>query len=144
MSVASLPKRGLQATGDPSPSDSPAAGRISPLIARLRKLRGQGASGFFVDRLADAWRALDEGPGSAASRLALDPLDRWVRANAGRLPDALALTAAIDTVRNEPDCLSCRRTLRSLLWTALERPPVAVRRRDAPGQSGQRYLDALR
>jgi hypothetical protein len=94
--------------------------------------------------LADAWRALDEGPGSAASRLALDPLDRWVRANAGRLPDALALTAAIDTVRNEPDCLSCRRTLRSLLWTALERPPVAVRRRDAPGQSGQRYLDALR
>ncbi|MES2860439.1 MAG: DUF4175 family protein [Pseudomonadota bacterium] len=91
---------------------------------------------------ADAWRALDERPG--APPLALGGLERWVRANAGRLPDPLALTAAIDTVRNEPGCMSCRRTLRALLWTALERPPVAVRRRGAPGRDGQRYLDALR
>ncbi len=94
--------------------------------------------------LADAWRALDERPGAPASALQLGALERWVRSNAARLPDALALTAAIDTVRNEPGCLSCRRTLRGLLWTALERPPVAVRRRDAPGQRGERYLDALR
>lgn len=94
--------------------------------------------------LADAWRALDERPGAASAPLALGDLDRWVRANAGRLPDALALTAAIDTVRNEPGCLSCRRTLRGLIWTALERPPVAVQRRNAPGARGQRYLDALR
>lgn len=94
--------------------------------------------------LAEAWRALDERPGLATDTLALDDLDRWVRANAGRLPDALALSTAIDTVRNEPGCLSCRRTLRGLLWTALERPPVAVQRRDAPGARGQRYMDALR
>lgn len=94
--------------------------------------------------LADAWRALDERPGAATAALALGDLNRWVRANAGRLPDALALTAAIDTVRNEPGCLSCRRTLRGLIWTALERPPVAVQRRDAPGARGRRYLDALR
>ena len=95
--------------------------------------------------VADAWRALDERPSPGrAPPLALGPLDRWVRENRGRLSDPLALGAAIDTVRNEPGCLDCRRRLRALLWSALERPPVVVRRREAPGTRGQRYLDALR
>lgn len=92
----------------------------------------------------DAWRALDESPGATSGPLALGALDRWVRENGGRLPDPLALRAAIDTVRNEPACLDCRRRLRALLWTALQRPPAAPGRREAPGQRGQRYLDALR
>lgn len=92
---------------------------------------------------ADAWRALDERPG-AAGPLALGALDGWVRENGGRLADPLALRAAIDTVRNEPACLDCRRRLRALLWTALQRPPPAPGRREAPGRRGQRYLDALR
>ncbi|MBU1346828.1 MAG: DUF4175 domain-containing protein [Alphaproteobacteria bacterium] len=92
---------------------------------------------------AEAWRALQEGPGPSAP-LALGALDRWVRDNRGRLSDALALSAAIDTVRNEPNCLSCRRTLRGLLWGALERPAPTVQRRRAPNARGQRYLDALR
>ena len=93
---------------------------------------------------ADAWRALEERPGSTAAPLALGALDRWARENGGRLADPLALRAAIDTVRNEPACLDCRRRLRSLLWTALQRPAPSPGRREAPGQRGQRYLDALR
>lgn len=93
---------------------------------------------------ADAWRALEERPGSTATPLALGALDRWARENGGRLADPLALRAAIDTVRNEPACLDCRRRLRALLWTALQRPAPAPGRREAPGARGQRYLDALR
>jgi len=95
--------------------------------------------------VADAWRALDERatPGRTPP-LALGTLDRWVRENRGRLSDPLALGAAIDTVRNEPGCLDCRRRLRALLWSALERPPVVVRRREAPNTRGERYLDAMR
>ena len=92
---------------------------------------------------AEAWRALEDRPGRTGP-VPLAALDRWVRDNRARLADPLALAAAIDTVRNEPDCLACRRRLRALLWTALERPPATVRRREAPATRGQRYLDALR
>ena len=93
---------------------------------------------------ADAWRALEERPGASSAPLQLGALDRWARENGGRLADPLALRAAIDTVRNEPACLDCRRRLRALLWTALQRPAPAPGRRAAPGARGQRYLDALR
>ena len=98
-----------------------------------------------VDPVAtEAWRALEERPGPAPTPLRLGALERWVRDNRSRIADPLALATAIDTVRNEPTCLTCRRRLRALLWTALERPAVTVRRRDAPDARGQRYLDALR
>jgi hypothetical protein len=74
----------------------------------------------------------------------LDALDRWVRINSGRLRDPLALTAAVDALRDDPRCGECRARLRGLLWNALEQPPAAVRRRESPGARGQRYLDALR
>jgi hypothetical protein len=92
--------------------------------------------------LADAWRALDER--SSTTPLNLAALDRWTQANRARLADPLAISVAIDTVRDEPDCLACRRRLRALLWTALERPSASVRRRDAPDARGRRYLDVLR
>ncbi|WP_292132769.1 DUF4175 family protein [Brevundimonas sp.] len=91
---------------------------------------------------ADAWRALQDRPGATAP-LRLDVLDRWVRDNRSRLHDPLALTAAIDTLRNEPDCRPCRTRLRALLWTALDRPLPAVQRRTAPDARGRRYLEAL-
>ena len=95
--------------------------------------------------LAAAWRALDGRPATPGSPpLRLDALDRWIRANGGRLADPLALRAAIDTVRDEPSCLPCRARLRALLWSAIERPSATVRRRETPGARGQRYLDALR
>ena len=93
---------------------------------------------------ADAWRALEERPGAGSAPLPLGALDRWVRENGGRLPDPLSLRAAIDTVRNEPACLDCRRRLRALLWAALQRPAPAPGRREALGARDQRYLDALR
>ncbi len=89
----------------------------------------------------EVWRALGERPNAPVS---LDALTRWVNANQRRLADPLALSAAIDTVRNEPQCQDCRRKLRALLWTALERPPAAVHRRDPADARGRRYLDALR
>lgn len=89
----------------------------------------------------EVWRALGDRPDAP---LQLEALARWVNANQKRLADPLALSAAIDTVRNEPQCQDCRRKLRALLWTALERPPAAVSRRDPADARGRRYLDALR
>lgn len=95
--------------------------------------------------VADAWRALGDRPGGVRSApLRLGALDRWVAANRTRLPDPLALAAAIDTVRGEPGCAACRERLRALLWSTLERPTAAIGRRAAAGARGRRYLDALR
>ncbi|WP_448500699.1 DUF4175 domain-containing protein [Sphingomonas sp.] len=93
--------------------------------------------------LADAWLALQDRPGPLPP-LRLGALDRWVAAHAARLPDALALRAAIDAVRGEPGCGECRDRLRALLWRAIEPPPAAIRRRPAAPPAGRRYLDALR
>ncbi len=112
--------------------DGIVAGRLAPLV------RDPADS-----PAVEAWRALDE-TGPAAAPPNLDALARWVAANAGRLPDALSLSAAIDTVRNEPECQDCRRKLRALLWTALERPTPGVQRRAPVDPRGRRYLDALR
>ncbi|MEL1263525.1 hypothetical protein [Pseudoxanthomonas putridarboris] len=92
---------------------------------------------------AQAWRTLAEAPGGDAGA-DLDALERWLRQNESRVPDALDLFAAIDGVRNDPDCDDCRQRLRALLWSALPQPPAQVPRRDAPDANGRRYLDALR
>jgi hypothetical protein len=91
-----------------------------------------------------AWRALEDRPGRRGPAVDLAALDRWVRQNGGRIADPLALTAAIDTVRSEPTCADCRRRLRALLWSAIERPSTAIQRRDVPPPRGRRYLEALR
>lgn len=90
-----------------------------------------------------AWRALEDRPGPRPAP-DLGALDAWVRRNPGRVPDPLALRAAIDTVRAEPTCADCRRRLRGLLWRAIEPPSAAIDRRAAPPVRGRRYLDALR
>ncbi len=95
---------------------------------------------------AQLWRALAPTPGATAAQSdpPLDSLERWLRANEARVPDPLAWAGAIDALRREPACLSCRDALRALLWTALPRPAAQVPRRDAGDARGQRYLDALR
>lgn len=96
---------------------------------------------------AELWLALAaEAPNSAADRQApdLDALERWLRQNEAHVPDPLAFVAAIDAVRNDPQCETCRRQLRALLWTALPRPPAQVPRRAEGDASGRRYLEALR
>ena len=93
--------------------------------------------------VADAWRALGDGPDAIRGPIALETLDQWVRGNSDRLPDALALTGAIDAVRQAPDCGSCRTKLRALLWSAMERPGAHVTRRKPADAAGARYLDAI-
>jgi len=91
----------------------------------------------------EAWRVLGQagpGPGEAA---ALSALETWVRTNGDRLPDPLAIAAALDAVRRDPACGACRQRLRGVLWTAMERPEAEVLRRRAPDAVGARYLDRL-
>jgi len=134
----------------------PRTGSNLPPIDLSRRLSGD-REGIVADRLirltpppqdtvpVRAWRALEERPASGRSApLALAELERWVGSNRSRLSDPLALSAAIDTVRNEPGCVACRRRLRSLLWNALEQPSATVQRREASSERGRRYLDALR
>jgi len=93
--------------------------------------------------VAAAWRALGEGEGAVRGPIAWGPLEGWLRANAGRLTDPLAVSSALDAVRREPDCGPCRQRLRALLWTAMERPPADVVRRRPADPVGARYLGAL-
>ncbi|NZA25737.1 hypothetical protein H0E84_05020, partial [Luteimonas sp. SJ-92] len=92
---------------------------------------------------ARLWQALGDGAGAAGQDADLEALEAWLRGNEARLEDPLALVAAIDALRNAPDCADCRRALRALLWTALAPPPAAVPRRDAETDRERRYLDAL-
>jgi len=75
--------------------------------------------------------------------VALDALERWINANAGRLPDPLSLSGAVDAVRRDPDCAGCRQHLRALLWTAMARPPAGLDRRRPADAAGARYLNAI-
>lgn len=93
--------------------------------------------------VAAAWRALGQGPEAVRGPIDFNPLERWIGANGDRLPDALALSGALDAVRREPDCDACRQRLRALLWTAMERPPTHLHRRRPVDAAGGRYLDAL-
>lgn len=73
----------------------------------------------------------------------LDALSQWLGRNERRLADPLSLAAAIEELRIQPDCATCRTTLRAQLWRALQRPLPQVERRAAPDPMAQRYLDAL-
>lgn len=114
-------RKGLAPRGDPLAMTPP----VSPLLESL-------------------WRALEVPAGRSAPTLDLDGVERWLRANEKRVPDALGVIAAIDSVRNEPQCGACRQLLRNRLWPLLRRPPVQPSPRIQPNRSGQAYLDALR
>jgi hypothetical protein len=93
--------------------------------------------------LPELWRALESPAGANSPPLDLDSVEHWLRANERRVPDALGVIAAIDSVRNEPACMPCRQLLRSRLWPLLPRAPAKPARRAQPDRSGQAYLDAL-
>ena len=85
------------------------------------------------------WAALDTRNDTGG----LDALARWLRVNEARVPDPLALSAAIYTLRRDPTCAACRAKLRGTLWGALSRPLPGLTRRPDGDAVGRRYLDAL-
>ena len=88
---------------------------------------------------ATAWQAL----ATAEANVDLDALSRWLDAHPQAVPDPLDLAAAIDELRQQPDCNACRQRLREQLWPALQRSPGPPARRNAADAQGRRYLDAL-
>src|SRR5690606_23391586 len=93
------------------------------------------------DALQDAWSSLGET--QAVPAATLDAVQAWADAHGGRIADPLALVAAIDALRIDPDCDACREDLRGLLWSAMRRPDNGVPRRDAGDAGGRRYLQLL-
>src|SRR5690606_32077213 len=83
--------------------------------------------------VADAWQAL----ASSEGKVDLDALLRWLDAHPQAWPDPLDVIAAIDEVRQQPDCQPCRQRLREQLWPALQRPLGPPARRNAADASGR-------
>ncbi len=86
-----------------------------------------------------AWRAL----ATAEAAVDLDALSQWLDAHPDAVPDVLDIAAAIDELRQQPGCQSCRQRLREQLWPALPRASGPSARREAADAMGRRYLDAL-
>ncbi|MBB4656452.1 hypothetical protein GGR73_003025 [Xanthomonas sp. F14] len=88
------------------------------------------------------WDALGEQapvPDATLARYA-----QWLQTQQERLQDPLGLAAAVETLRAEPACASCRAQLRAQVWRTLVAPPAPLHRRAPADARGQRYLDALR
>jgi hypothetical protein len=124
-------------------------GPVLPPIDETRRLGGKregilpGAVGVRAqDDAAAVPRALFAVLAARAPEAGeLRALEGWLAG--AEVPDRLALVAAIDAVRGDPDCAACRARLRAALWGALAVPPAAVARRESDAVGG-RYLDALR
>lgn len=99
----------------------------------LRRAQREGAD------FSALWSALGE-PDSPLDAAALDAL----RAASDDAPDPLALQETLDAVLRQPDCGECRDALRARLWPLLGVPATTVPRRARVGETGARYLDALR
>ncbi|MGY1519905.1 hypothetical protein [Luteimonas sp. A482] len=93
------------------------------------------------DALEAAWQSLEGAPADTLPAT-LDGLEAWADAGRDRLEDPLAWIAAIDALRQDPGCDSCRETLRGLLWSAMPRPAGGFAPR-ADDAMSRRYLDAL-
>ena len=89
--------------------------------------------------ISAVWQALAR----SDAEVDLDALSRWFDAHPQAVADPLDVIAAIDEVRQQPDCVACRQRLRDQLWPALQRPLGPPSRRTPADASGRRYLDAL-
>ncbi len=124
-----------------------------PPIDPSRRMTGKRDGIASRDLSLDAL-AVQDGPAAAVWSLLGDParpvddralvtLEGWSRANADRLPDALALGGAIDVLRRDANCQPCKARLRALLWAAMERPAAQPARRAPADPSGLHYLRAM-
>jgi hypothetical protein len=86
----------------------------------------------------DAWSALARGEDAD-----LDALQGWALRNENDVPDAMGLLVAIDRLRRDRQCTTCRDALAERLWPLVPAPATAVVPRAAPDETGAAYLDAL-
>jgi len=128
--------------------------RVGPELPPIDESRRLGGDREGIARREDAlapasaadplparlWRELEAPPSQPADYAALE---RWLGANAQRVPDPLAFAAALAALRDRPDCGDCRARLRGLLWPLLAPPAAAVRARDAGDARDRRYFDGL-
>ena len=129
--------------------------RVGPQLPPIDEARRLGGKRDGLDARPDAlrpasrddaevralWQALD--PTHPQPMPGFGAFDGWLLAHSGRASDPLALQEAMDALRRQPRCASCRERLRGLLWPLLAAPPARVARRDAADAQGKRYLDAL-
>ena len=133
----------------------PRLGSERPPIDFSRRLSGKRddlttRSNVFVavpsaPRPLDAlWSAL--GTEHAATPIAapvLEAASRWLQGRSGNENDTLAAIAALDALRQQPDCGSCRHELRLRVWPLLAKPLATPVPRPRATAVGNAYLDAL-
>jgi len=93
--------------------------------------------------VAAVWALSTDAFAQAQGIAAMTALSEWANTQGARLPDRLALLAAIDPLRRDPTCVPCIAALRQRLWPLLPTPAANLRWRSVPGASGRAYLDAL-
>ena len=90
------------------------------------------------------WRALGaDRNGSEVPKAILDDASHWLQAHAGDEQDTLAGIAALDALRQQPDCDTCRDELRQRAWSLLAKPLAKPTLRTLATPVGNAYLDAL-
>ena len=107
-------------------------------------------SNAWVAKPADAspldalWQALaadrDERPIAPAT---LQAATRWLASHPNAEGHSLAARAALDAVRQQPACRSCRQALRGAVWPLLAPAASRPAQRAAATPQGNAYLDAL-
>ncbi|MEO5629903.1 MAG: hypothetical protein ABIQ62_09065, partial [Thermomonas sp.] len=72
-----------------------------------------------------------------------DAASRWLQGRSGDDGDSLAAISALDALRQQPDCNTCRDELRLRVWPLLARPVAKPMPRPRATPAGNAYLDAL-
>ncbi|MDI1253210.1 hypothetical protein [Thermomonas sp.] len=90
------------------------------------------------------WRALGaDRNDSEVPKVILDDASHWLQAHAGDERGTLAAIAALDALRQQPDCAACRDELRLRVWPLLAKPLAKPTPRTHATPVGNAYLDAL-
>ena len=90
------------------------------------------------------WRALGaDHDRSEIPATVLEDASRWLQVHAGGEQDTFAAIAALDALRQEPECVTCRDELRQRVWPLLARPLAKPVARPRATPTGNAYLDAL-